>query len=91
MEAEPPATGAWVSPRPDTPPRTMNSAAGSSTTRGQRASVRMPEGSERHRNFHCVAQHISFRSCSQDEFLRTVAEEGMAAFLDGAKIVRFPR
>jgi uncharacterized protein len=28
---------------------------------------------------------------ANEEFLRTVAEEGMAAFLDNAKIIRFPR
>ena len=27
---------------------------------------------------------------ANEEFLRTVAEEGMAAFLDSAKIIRFP-
>jgi uncharacterized protein len=28
---------------------------------------------------------------ANEEFLKTVADEGMATFLDGAKIVRFPR
>ena len=28
---------------------------------------------------------------ANEEFLKTVAEEGMATFLDSAKIIRFPR
>jgi len=34
---------------------------------------------------------FSSDDAAHEEFQRTVAEEGMAAFLDSAKIIRFPR
>jgi uncharacterized protein len=34
---------------------------------------------------------FSSDDAANEEFLKTVAEEGMATFLDGAKIIRFPR
>lgn len=34
---------------------------------------------------------FSSDDAANEEFLKTVAEEGMAAFLDTAKIIRFPR
>ena len=34
---------------------------------------------------------FSSDEAANEEFLRTVAEEGMAAFLDDAKVIPFPR
>lgn len=34
---------------------------------------------------------FSSDDAANEEFLKTVAEEGMATFLDSAKIIRFPR